>query len=83
MVADTGSPHSTAELVGAVSRFRDENGAEFDAVAAESARIAREGERAIAAGDAAALGGLMSESHAYCPGLASPPARATRWPARA
>ena len=64
VVADTGSPHSTAEMVGAVSRFRDENGAEFDAMAGESARIALEGERAIAAGDAAALGGLMSESHA-------------------
>ena len=45
VVADTGSSHSTAEMVGAVSRFRDENGAEFDAMATESARIAREGER--------------------------------------
>ena len=42
---DTESPHSTAEMVGAVSRFRDENGAEFDAMAAESARIARAGEQ--------------------------------------
>ena len=64
VVADTGISHSTAEMVGAVSRFRDGNRAEFDAMAGESARIARRGEQAILGGDAAALGRCMSESHA-------------------
>ena len=64
VVADTGKIHSTAEMVGAVSKFRDENRAEFDMMAGESARIARYGERAIGGGDTTALGRLMSESHA-------------------
>lgn len=64
VVADTGKIHSTAEMVGAVSKFRDENRAEFDMMAGESARIARYGEAAIGGGDTAALGSLMSESHA-------------------
>ena len=64
VVADTGRAHSTAEMVGRVSRFRDENRAEFDMMADESARIARYGELAIGGGKVAALGRCMSESHA-------------------
>ena len=64
VVADTGKIHSTAEMVGAVSRFRDENRAEFDMMANKSTKIARYGEVAIKGGDTAALGRLMSESHA-------------------
>lgn len=64
VVADTGIAHSTSEMVGRVSRFRDENRAEFDMMVDESARIARHGEMAIGGGDAAALGRCMSESHA-------------------
>lgn len=64
VVADTGRAHSTAEMVGRVSRFRDENWAEFDTMAGESARIARDGKMAIGGGKVAALGRCMSKSHA-------------------
>ena len=64
VVGDTGMRHSTAEMVGAVSRFRDRNRAEFAAMSDESASIARKGERAIGGGDVSGLGRLMSESHA-------------------
>lgn len=64
VVGDTGMRHSTAEMVGAVSRFRDNNRAEFAAMAGESAGMARKGELAIGGGDIPGLGRLMSENHA-------------------
>ena len=64
VVGDTGMRHSTAEMVGAVSRFRDKNRAEFAAMAGESAGIALRGEQAIGCGDIPRLGRLMSENHA-------------------
>ena len=64
VVGDTGMRHSTAEMVGAVSRFRDKNGAEFGAMADESAGMARKAEQAICRGDVQGLGRLMSGSHA-------------------
>lgn len=64
VVADTGVPHSTPRMVGAVSRFRDQNRPEFEAMAGESARLAQECERAVRSGDTLALGRCMSKSHA-------------------
>ena len=64
VVADTGEPHSTAEMVGKVSRLREKKRAEFDAMAEESAGIARRGELAVGGGDASELGRRMSEAHA-------------------
>ena len=64
VAADTGEPHSTAEMVGKVSMFREKERAEFDAMAKESARLALYGELSIGGGDASALGKHMSEAHA-------------------